>query len=575
MKHLKLWGVGMTVSLVCLLTSSRVSEAGTLTAGKSHIGTFEGSTTFTTGSSNGINPGLFIEVRDADGNLKQYTSEDGVITVENTKEGAYVTQAKLLGKTKYRDQDTGELLDEWEDGRNLTLESVQMPVLTTVGKNLFDGIMTSGQLRNDNVIDNSQTKMGYSELLHIEEELDIYCSYYTNSFYIIEKIYFYDENKNQIDAALRPTNVTSPKGTKYFRLSITTTDWDSAVIFDDIKDDFNIQVETGIQATPYEPYKSNILSTSEEVELRGIGDVRDELDLLTGEVTERVGEVVFDGSDDEVWNLWATYPEESAIFKISKTNALKIMIPFKNGQMVCDKFPTVSRNSLINIGATYPHAISFFGSEGEYIQLRVYKSLLKSVDVDGLRDYLANEPITVQYPLADESIKTVDLSSTYAFNLISDSVVQVKGEILPTIYSITVPSQPLTFAINPNAEAGQQFIAPEFEITNESPGPIQLELKAFEQVTNVLNDVLPDHYPDWTQLNKKQSKDIALALVPEASDGWLTLNEGPRYVANSANTILGEIRKDATVRFSFSARHGGVFEANLFPEYRLVFTFGF
>ena len=158
---------------------------------------------------------------------------------------------------------------------------------------------------------------------------------------------------------------------------------------------------------------------------------------------------------------------------------------------------------------------------------------------------------------------------------ISDSVVQVKGEILPTIYSITVPSQPLTFAINSNAEAGQQFVAPEFEITNESPGPIQLELKAFEQVTKVLNDVLPDHYPDWTQLNKKQSKDIALALVPEGSDGRLTLNQGPRYVANSANTILGEIRKDATVRFSFSARHGGVFEANLFPEYRLVFTFGF
>lgn len=126
MKRFKLWEVGATVSLLCLLTTSLVSKAGTLT----HLGTFEGSTTFTTSSSNGINPGLFIEVRDVDGDLKQYTSEEGVITVENTKEGAYVTQAKLLGKTKYVDQTTDEVLDEWESGRDLELVSVENPVLT-------------------------------------------------------------------------------------------------------------------------------------------------------------------------------------------------------------------------------------------------------------------------------------------------------------------------------------------------------------------------------------------------------------------------------------------------------------
>ena len=75
--------------------------------------------------------------------------------------------------------------------------------------------------------------------------------------------------------------------------------------------------------------KTNTLTVNEEVDLRGIDNVQDELDLMTGEVVERIGEVIFDGSVDENWVLWATYPEESAIFKITKENSLKIMKAFE------------------------------------------------------------------------------------------------------------------------------------------------------------------------------------------------------------------------------------------------------
>ena len=43
----------------------------------------------------------------------------------------------------------------------------------------------------------------------------------------------------------------------------------------------------------YEPYKTNTLTVNEDVTLRAIGDVRDELDCLTGQLTQRIGE---DGS---------------------------------------------------------------------------------------------------------------------------------------------------------------------------------------------------------------------------------------------------------------------------------------
>ena len=46
--------------------------------------------------------------------------------------------AILKGVTGYKDVDTGEILETFEEGRNLELVSVKMPVLKTTGKNLFD-----------------------------------------------------------------------------------------------------------------------------------------------------------------------------------------------------------------------------------------------------------------------------------------------------------------------------------------------------------------------------------------------------------------------------------------------------
>ena len=66
----------------------------------------------------------------------------------------------------------------------------------------------------------------------------------------------------------------------------------------------SIQVEQGSIATPYEPYKSNILTTPEEVVLREVNGVRDTLNLMTGEYVQRIGEVVLDGTSILALNKW-------------------------------------------------------------------------------------------------------------------------------------------------------------------------------------------------------------------------------------------------------------------------------
>ena len=70
-----------------------------------------------------------------------------IITATNTLEKP-IKSAILKGSTKYRDIDTGEVLDAFEDGRNLELVSVRMPVLTTSNE---DGTKTNILTVNEDV----------------------------------------------------------------------------------------------------------------------------------------------------------------------------------------------------------------------------------------------------------------------------------------------------------------------------------------------------------------------------------------------------------------------------------------
>lgn len=572
MKGMKTWSMGIIASVIGLIFHPTDAEAGTLTAGKTHLGTFEGSTTFTTSSSNGIPPGLFLEVRDADGELKQYTSEDGVITVPNTKEGAYITQAKLLGKTKYVDQDSGEILDQWEAGRNLKLESVQGPVLNTQGKNLFNATnyesinnsFTINDFNNTNYLKtNTLVEKGKEYTLSLRANIsgsvgNTLSLAYMNFSNVVGGVERYShriiatDDANDVEVSITFTALE----TDYIKLLIHTGRTGYTGVLSDI------QLEQGSTKTLYEPFQSNLLTVNEEVELRGIGDVRDTLDLVTGEVVQHIDEVMLDknsifnsnGYTDDYFNIDIDPTLNGS--KYAKT-ASKPQTEFIHPYIKLNNYASKFLKLHVYFNDELPHG-STFQDATTYLKKEFAKNSMK-----------------IQYQLATELIETVTLTSTYAFNLISDGVVKVNGNVIPTIYSVTVPSEPLTFAINPNAEAGQQFIAPEFSITNEGTGPVELELKSFSQKTNVLNDVLPDHHSDWTLLDKTESRDFALALVPKASDAWLTLQEGPKYVANTANILLGKIKPKATVDFSFAASHGTVFDQNLFPEYQLVFTFGF
>lgn len=161
----------------------------------------------------------------------------------------------------------------------------------------------------------------------------------------------------------------------------------------------NVQLEIRNANSNYEPYKTSILSCNEEVTLRGINNVRDELNLLTGEITEHIGELVCDGSRD--WNSGDTANWNN------HGNTIGFYIKYyetKNNIGYSDKLPLMS-----NI-KTNDTECFYINSTQNWIGIRLLKSKLSELTDEGLKVYLQSNPITIQYQLATSTTKTVDLT---------------------------------------------------------------------------------------------------------------------------------------------------------------------
>lgn len=181
--------------------------------------------------------------------------------------------------------------------------------------------------------------------------------------------------------------------------------------------------------------KTNILTTSEEVELRGVSVVKDELNLLTSELTQRVVEVVLDGN--------AGWTEYSGNFYLS--------LP---GVQAGEKLPWGKPTILSNL---YP---PFIGVETDvYIASGWNGNQIKIRDVnlslEGLKSKLMTQPLVATYISSEESVKTVDLT---CLNEQGESVnfmpfegtmhVSTSSNTLPPLVDMNVPVEATTQNLN-------------------------------------------------------------------------------------------------------------------------------
>ena len=188
--------------------------------------------------------------------------------------------------------------------------------------------------------------------------------------------------------------------------------------------------------------KSIILTVNEDVELRGVGDVKDELDYLTGEVRENIGDIVLDGTQDMSSDGYGVYIQ---------VNDIKRFLDYTD-KIACDKLPVIpSYQELENV----ENGISGFSNSGSYLgQNWLYVKINNSVNTDEIKEWLTQNPITVQYQLATESIKTKTVGLSIAdengheinrFKPIEGTMhIQTDGTPIKPTVSMEIPVEAIT-----------------------------------------------------------------------------------------------------------------------------------
>ena len=292
-------------------------------------------------------------------------------------------------------------MENWDIPYFEGMQSVKMPTLKSVGKNLFDGVSyIDGFITSGNNYTVSPDTDVSSILVNVNKNTDYILSAKTTFSRSIV-----GGSLTPISIGTKTTNLNSERvgNTIKFNSGIYTN---IIIYLNETKIDIeDIQVEEGSVATPYEPYKSNILSTSEDIELRGIDEVRDELNVLTGEKIERISKIVLDGSEETWDNNYET------------TNTMTFRLPLPNKYFYINQWVNTGLKNdcgFEQVGWFYIYNDKVdkecYGvGDNNNIYIRVLKSRLNSVDVNGFKSFLSTNPITIQYVLATESIKTVDL----------------------------------------------------------------------------------------------------------------------------------------------------------------------
>lgn len=160
-----------------------------------------------------------------------------------------------------------------------------------------------------------------------------------------------------------------------------------------------VQIEE-ISFTNYDRYQSYLKTVELDEPLRSLPNgVCDE--IVDGKLIRKVGEVVFDGS--ESWKLW--YESSNTIGFIYNHNSIMDKNWYSSQMsLVCDRFIPKSGH---NFNEDDSEAIAQWNTNNA-IFVRINKRALKTLDVSGFKQWLAENPVTVLYELSKPVITDIN-----------------------------------------------------------------------------------------------------------------------------------------------------------------------
>lgn len=369
------------------------------------------------------------------------SDDSGVDLHENVLDGAFES-CVLKGKTKYRDIDTGEILEDFEEGRNLELITVRMPILRNVGKNLIGNLVYGNVSSQGIILDNKGKQRVRTDYIPISSTGAYRLSNHSDEIGITI-IFTFDENKNLIknrgwNASHFNSQHTFSNEEKYIIIEMA---YDPASTNDVDISKIKIQFEQNIQVTTYEPYKTNILSFNQKddktIVLRSLPNgVCDTLNVETGEYVQRIGELVVNGDNTVSYTAISTGAEKTIRVAIAHSS-IKIV---SNESVICAYCN--------NLGYKYNYQDdkdfeSFFvANSNNRIFMRLAKSKLETLDIAGVKKYFSKNPYIFQYELETPIVSTIDVQGfphAYTNGHIQLSSGSTEPSLTPTVtYKVPV-----------------------------------------------------------------------------------------------------------------------------------------
>ena len=348
------------------------------------------------------------------------------------------------------------------------MQSVKMPVLTTTGKNLFNYFdLVAGKIiwdtsNNVNIFEDgwyqeSADGVGFAlrKCIKVKPNTRYYVNFPQSMHFMQYKV-----NGDLIKGKYPTTStgyVTTSSETHYVNLFPSggiSSAWNEAR-----RQEYqNCYISESEVMSSYEPYKTNILSTPEDLVLRGIGEARDELNLLTGEKISKLEQLTVTNNTN-----WLTQTSSHSDCYSFYYNP---QIGKSDGLLICDNLPSINR---LSIG----EGCRITGTGR--ININILKSKLNDSSLNSLNDYLAINPLTFIYELPNASIKTVDLSildqdnqPTTQLNSFANGYIQVSSQgLIPSVdYEVPTSNSYHVDLMKPNTQYTMKNMQGTFTIDN-------------------------------------------------------------------------------------------------------------
>ena len=265
-------------------------------------------------------------------------------------------------------------------------------VVAIGGDNLFDYTTAVAGIINANGTISTNSNWRYTpDYYYIVGDME-YTISQQYSVYFQMRLCFYDNNKNFLisitfnESAKFSKTFIAPTGARYFRITWANI-WDGNPI-----DRGAIKLELGNTATLYTPYKgSNKITISFSGKSIPNTDVVDKVELFANgkrRDTQKVGVIIFDGSEDENWGKSSA---NIPYFEISVGN----MKPLSN--ILCTHYTkrNISVNDTVDV-------VGISVTDNRKIRIRNGNTI--NTSLEDFKTGLQSNPVIVLYELADSVV---------------------------------------------------------------------------------------------------------------------------------------------------------------------------